>query len=221
MRLTSWQGVFIVLSMIGVVMLLAVLFGLPETLPIQSRSKGGIKNTLATVRNLVTDRVFMGYAFSQGLVVAAMFAYISGSPFVLQDIYGVSPQMFSLLFAIHGLGIIIASQVTGRLAGRIDETKLLVGAGLFAILPPLFVVVSSVGIVTTAGFSLAMQIKESQQGRWRHPVLYAPHTAAKFNVQVSCLQALLVHFLFGRGDKSAPFHFFHPLVGYRWEPHYK
>ncbi|MCG6183480.1 MFS transporter, partial [Anoxybacillus sp. LAT_26] len=80
---------------------------------------------------------------------------------VLQNIYGVTPQMFSLVFAMNGLGIIIAGQVTGRLAGRVSESRLLVtglglaslgglsllvvfivGAGLPAVLPPLFLVVS-------------------------------------------------------------------------------
>jgi DHA1 family bicyclomycin/chloramphenicol resistance-like MFS transporter len=117
----------------------------------------------------------MGYAISQALVAAAMFAYIAGSPFVLQNIYGVSPQLFSLFFAINGIGIIIAGQLTGRLAGRVEERKLfLIGliiaslsgvallvmialsAGLAAILVPLFFVVSSVGIVSTTGFTLAM-----------------------------------------------------------------
>jgi DHA1 family bicyclomycin/chloramphenicol resistance-like MFS transporter len=183
LRVIAWPGVFIVLGMIGILMLLAVLFGLPETLPSQNRSAGGIKNTLSTFRGLVGDRVFMGYALAQGLVVAAMFAYISGSPFVLQNIYGVSPQMFSLFFAINGLGIIIATQITGRLVGRVSETKLfisglglaflggitllvmiLIGARLSAVLPPLFVVVSSVGIVTTTGFSLAMQNQGKSAG---------------------------------------------------------
>jgi DHA1 family bicyclomycin/chloramphenicol resistance-like MFS transporter len=183
LRVTSWPGVFVILSILGVVMLLAVLFGLPETLPVQGRSNGGIKNTLATFRSLISDRVFMGYALSQGLVTAAMFAYISGSPFVIQHIFGASPQMFSLFFAINGLGIIIATQITGRLAGKINETKLfvsglglaslgsiillvmiLVGAGLYAILPPLFVVVSSVGIVSTTAFSLAMQNQGQSAG---------------------------------------------------------
>jgi DHA1 family bicyclomycin/chloramphenicol resistance-like MFS transporter len=112
-----------------------------------------------------------------------MFAYISGSPFVVQNIYGASPQMFSLIFAINGLGIMIASQVTGKLAGRIRESKLLVfGLGmswmgafilfifllfrldLIFILLPLFFVVSSVGMVNTAGFSLAMQKQGKSAG---------------------------------------------------------
>ena len=183
LRIVPWQGVFMVLSVIGLVMFLVVLFGLPETLPNDSRSLGGIKNTLTTFQKLFFDRSFIGYALSQGLVFAAMFAYISGSPFVLQNIYGASPQIFSLIFAINGIGIIISSQITGRLAGRISERKLfvaglciafigaitlltmlLLNAGLYAILLPLFFVVSSVGVVSTSGFSLAMQDQGKSAG---------------------------------------------------------
>ncbi|AFM40165.1 drug resistance transporter, Bcr/CflA subfamily [Desulfosporosinus acidiphilus SJ4] len=176
LEFTSWRGVFLVLTVVGIIMLLAVFFSLPETLPSEHRSEAGLMNILLTFRGLMGDRVFMGYALPQGLVMAAMFAYISGSPFVIQDIFGASPQLFSLFFAINGLGIIIAGQITGRLASRIAGTKLfstglilaalgglcllttiLLRAGLTAILIPLFLVVSSVGIVTTAGSSLAME----------------------------------------------------------------
>ncbi|MBP1934271.1 DHA1 family bicyclomycin/chloramphenicol resistance-like MFS transporter [Ammoniphilus resinae] len=183
LKFTSWQGVFLVLGFVGIVLLLTVLFGLKETLPKERRATGGVGQTLTTFRNLLKDRVFMGYAISQGLVFAAMFAYISGSSFVFQNVYGVTPQMYSLIFALNGLGIIIATQTTGRLAGRIGEAKLLVsglrlsafggivllvmiltGAPIAAVLPPLFIVVSSVGIVNTSGFSLAMQSQGKSAG---------------------------------------------------------
>ena len=93
LQFTSWRGVFLVLSLIGVVMLFAAVLGLKETHPPERRSKGGLMNTLRTFGGLLTDRMFMGYALTQGLVFAGMFAYISGSPFVLQDIFGVSPQI--------------------------------------------------------------------------------------------------------------------------------
>jgi MFS transporter, DHA1 family, multidrug resistance protein len=183
LRFLPWQGIFIVLGFIGFIMFFVVLFGLSETLPQNKRLRGGLKNSLITFRNLIFDRSFIGYAISQGLVTAAMFAYISGSPFVVQGIYGASAQMFSLIFAINGLGIMIASQTTGRLAGRIQESKLLIfglglslsgsiallilllfQANLWMILIPLFFVVSSVGIVNTAGFSLAMQKQGKNAG---------------------------------------------------------
>ena len=79
-------------------MALAVVFGLPESLPSHKRSQGGLRNTLVTLSKLVRHRTFVGYSFAQALVFAAMFGYISGSPFVLQEIFGVSPQTFSVIF---------------------------------------------------------------------------------------------------------------------------
>ncbi|GIP39378.1 Bcr/CflA family drug resistance efflux transporter [Paenibacillus sp. J31TS4] len=176
LKFTSWRGVFVVLCLIGIAMLIAVMAGLPETLAPGKRARGGLGQTLATFRELLGDRMFVGIALSQGLVTAGMFAYIAGSPFVLQVFYGVSEQTFSLIFALNGLGIIAAGQAAGRLAGRLGEEKLLacglgvawtggaglllagvLGAGLGVFLVPLFLVVSSVGIVSTAGTSLALQ----------------------------------------------------------------
>lgn len=183
LQVTSWRGIFVVLLAAGIFTLFAVCLGLPETLPASLRSKGGINNTLRAFGSLLGNRKFMGYALVQGFVFAAMFAYIAGSPFVLQNIFGVSPQMFSLFFGINSLGIIIAGQITGRLADRISETKLLIaglafafagsifllvmiltGGGLYTILLPLFFVVSSIGVVGTSTFSLAMQDQAKAAG---------------------------------------------------------
>ena len=183
LQFTSWRGVFIVLTGIGSLMMLTVFWGLKETLPPERRASGNLAHTSNTFRDLLQNRKFMGCALSQGFVTAAMFAYISGSPFVVQNIFEVSPQIFSLIFAINGLGIIIAGQVTGRMAGRIDENKLLVfgltmafgggmtllamifvGGGLFTILIPLFFVVSSVGVVGTSSFALAMEDQAKNAG---------------------------------------------------------
>lgn len=176
LRVTTWQGIFLVLFAAGVVFCLTILLRLPETLPKERRSKSGLKGTLLTFKVLLGNRKFMGYALSQGFVTAAMFAYISGSSFVLQNIFAVTPQVYSLIFAVNGLGIILTGQIAGRLAGKVSEAKLLfsglslctiggilllltilVGGGLIPILICLFAVVSSVGIVGATSFSLAMQ----------------------------------------------------------------
>lgn len=180
LRFVAWPAVFIILSVIGVVMFLAVAFTLTETLPKERRAEGGMLATVKTFHLLLKDRVFMGIALSQALISMSMFAYIAGSPFVLQNIYGATPQQFSFIFAANGIGIIIAAQVTGRLANRMEEKKLLLygimmsfsGALLllltillqgpiWLVLIALFFVVSSVGIVGTTAFSLAME----RQGR--------------------------------------------------------
>ncbi len=180
LRITNWHGIFIVLGVIGVLLIVAVLIGLPESLPAEKRLTGGVAKTFLVMAGLFKDRIFMGYSLSQGFVMAAMFGYIAGSPFVIQDLYQVSAQWFSIIFATNGLGIIIASQISARLSVRFGEKKtfisglllagisslvlfvfILINAQLIWILIPLFLVVSSVGIVTTIGSSLAMQ----EQGR--------------------------------------------------------
>lgn len=125
----------------------------------------------------------MGFALAQGLKMAGIFAYVSGTPFVYQGIYGASPQTFGFLFALNGIGIIIGSQTTGRLAGIVPERKILtfglgltlvsssvlltmtlIQAPLAAIVIPMFFVVSSLGLVNTASFSLAMEEQGHRAG---------------------------------------------------------
>jgi len=95
LKMVPWQGVFVVLSLVGLVMFFVVLFGLPETLEDDRKSAGGVRNTVSTFRKLIVDRSFIGYALAQGLVSAGMFAYISGSPFVVS--YQANPLHLCLL----------------------------------------------------------------------------------------------------------------------------
>src|SRR5438876_5569985 len=125
LRYTSWHSVFIVLAIIGTLLLLATATGLGETLPPDRRQSGGVRATITTFRQLLADRPYMGYALSCGLAFADMFAYISGFPFVLQDIYVISSQLFSVIFGTNALGLVIASQVNGRLVGRVPPVRLL------------------------------------------------------------------------------------------------
>jgi DHA1 family bicyclomycin/chloramphenicol resistance-like MFS transporter len=148
--ITSWHGVFITLALIGVVMLLASAFWLGETLPASRRQSGGLAATLGAFRELLLDRRFIGYALSSGFAFAACIVYISVSPFVLQNIYGVSPQIFGILFGANALGLVIMSQVSGRLVGRIAPQKLLAwGMAAIAIggIALLVVVLSGIGLV--------------------------------------------------------------------------
>jgi len=184
LRFTSWHGIFLTLALVAALLWLGAAVGLPETLPAERRSDGGLRGTLATFRALLADARFIGYALSGGLAFGAMFAYISGSPFVLQGIYHVSPQTFSLIFGINALGFVLASQVNGSLVGRIAPARLLVtglataatagivlllmvligGAGLVAILPPLFFLVSSIGLIVPNATALALSRRPNAAG---------------------------------------------------------
>ncbi|HEU5155941.1 MAG TPA: multidrug effflux MFS transporter [Streptosporangiaceae bacterium] len=175
LRVGPWPAVFVVLGCVGAALGLAVLFGLRETLPGERRGTGGPRGSLATFRTLLADWSFLGYALASGTSFAAMFTYISGSPFVLQDIYGLSPQGYSLVFGGNALGLVAAAQIGGRLAGRVRLTRLLAaglgmlvaggagllvavftGAGLAGVLPALFLIVAAQGLVGPNAMALAL-----------------------------------------------------------------
>ncbi len=176
LRFTDWRGIFVAFAVFGLLLLIASAIGLPETLPAERRQPAHFGNTLRTSGRLLTDRAFIGCALSSGLVFAAMFAYIAGSSFVLQgNDYGLSPQQFSLVFGVNAVGIVAAGQLNGRLLSRVSPGRLLAigitanatggvlllvaavsGAGLWSLLPPLFLVVASIGMVAPNATTLAM-----------------------------------------------------------------
>jgi MFS transporter, DHA1 family, multidrug resistance protein len=125
LRVTSWRGIFLILAAIGALLFVASALWLNETLATEQRHSGGFRTVLGTFGRLLHDRSFIPYALSFGLAFGAMFTYISGSPFVLEKIYGVSPQVFSLVFAINSASLVAATQVVHRVVERVGSPALL------------------------------------------------------------------------------------------------
>lgn len=170
LRFADWRGVFVVLTVVGAALTLLVWRALGETLPPERRHTGGVGSALRTMRGLLGDRVFAGYTLTGGFAFAALFSYISASPFVIQEIYGASPQAFSLLFGLNSVGLILVGQINGKLlVGRVSLDKvlavglavvtvaavalLLMSTGVFGkvgltpIAAALFVLMSAMGVV--------------------------------------------------------------------------
>ncbi|TDC83306.1 Bcr/CflA family efflux MFS transporter [Micromonospora sp. KC606] len=184
LTVASWRAVFVVLAALGAVLLLVVVFTLPESLPAGRRAPAHPRETLRTFRVLVTDWHYLRYVLAAALMFAAVFAYISGSSFVLQDGHGLTPQQFSLVFGVNGLGIVLLGQANGLLVGRVaDEHTLLrtslavatlgglgvlacaaFGLPLPALLACLFTAVCMLGIVLANATSLAMARHRSAAG---------------------------------------------------------
>ncbi|MCM3711927.1 Bcr/CflA family multidrug efflux MFS transporter [Sporosarcina luteola] len=173
---TDWKGIFITLSFIGLLLAIVVIWKMDESLSHDMRVPSNLNQTFKNFQSLLKNRSFMGYALAQGFIMAGIFAYVAGTPFVYQTIYGVSPQLFSVLFGMNGIGLIIGSQVVGRLTGIVSEQRflqtglfisvtsgaflliaVLVHGPLLSIVVPIFFFVASIGIIATSSFSLAME----------------------------------------------------------------
>jgi len=184
LRFTSWRGIFVVLTGIGIVLVASVVFGLRESLPRQKRSASGLRPTLRTMATLSRDPGFMGYAVTSALSFMAFFAYLAGSSFVYQDLYGASPVMFSVLFAINAIGMLIVSQANHRLLARFSTRQLLAAGlvggsvsgvavlvvtlvgdlGIVALAIPLFLMVASLGMVFPDSTALALSLHPEVAG---------------------------------------------------------
>jgi DHA1 family bicyclomycin/chloramphenicol resistance-like MFS transporter len=127
-RVMSWRGIFFVLAAIGA-LILAGAAAAPETLPPERRRAGGWRDIRSAARQLAADRAFAGRAAALGLAFGAMFTYISGSSFVLQDDYGLGPQAYSAVFAGISLGLVAAGRANASLVRRVGAHRLLI-AGL-------------------------------------------------------------------------------------------
>ncbi len=183
MSVTNWRGLFLTLSSIGLLLLLMTRLKVAESLKVENRSEGPLLRAWLQPLHVIQQRYFMGYCLTQGFMMAGMFAYIGASPFVLQQLYGMSPQAFSFCFAINGLGLILASQISSRLCPLFGEyailkAGLLLGftaslllvicsawqAPLPLILCALFFSISSNAIISTTASSLAMQSQGKRAG---------------------------------------------------------
>lgn len=120
----GWQSIFIVLLLFGAGCLLAVQRGLPETLPAGPHN-APLRGALGQYLRLLGEREFIGYSLSGGFAIAAMFAYISGSPFVFIELYGVPAHHYGWLFGANALGFILMAQVNAWLVRRISPARLL------------------------------------------------------------------------------------------------
>lgn len=175
LRFTSWRGIFVVLAGLGVVILVGAA-SLGETYPKQARHGGGLRATGRAFGTLVHDRSFVCLTLTIGLAASALFTYVSTSPFVIEDAYGRSAQLFSFVFASNACGIVVWSQVGARLVRRVGSGTLLrwgliqqCSAGtavlvltvamrppLFVLLIPLFFIVSAVGLIFPNATALAL-----------------------------------------------------------------
>ncbi len=114
----DWRGIFVVLALVGVSIALVAVLALPETLPRERRRPGGLLPVVRTYRALLRDRTFVALTFASSIVMAALFAYVSGAPFVYQDQFGLDQQQFAIVFSAGAFSMIGATQLNVRLLRR-------------------------------------------------------------------------------------------------------
>ena len=163
---TNWRGIFAILGAAGIVLIGVAFFGLKETLPVSRRRSLRPRATIRTYRSLLRDGPFVALILVGGSMMSAMFTYVSGSSFVLQDVYGLSERTFAIVFGLNACGIVCFTQLNPVLLKRFQPQQILGAAtalgasaaavlvlvslidigGLALLLPPLGLIIASCGL---------------------------------------------------------------------------
>jgi DHA1 family bicyclomycin/chloramphenicol resistance-like MFS transporter len=122
---TSWRLIFVVLIAIAAAVWVMVARLLPETLPASGRVKPRPLDILLTYRRLLADRRFLAPIVIAACAQAVLFIFIAGSPFVFVTLHGITPAVFGILFALHAICLIGASQFNAPLLRRFGAARLI------------------------------------------------------------------------------------------------
>lgn len=126
----GWRGTFAAILLWGVVSLIVVWRQLPETLPAERRGTLSMGRAFAVYGSLLVDPVAMGLVLAGGMSFAAMFAYITASPFYFIALKGFSPGAYGMLFAANAVGIFATNYLNSRFVRRVGPAAMAgIGSG--------------------------------------------------------------------------------------------
>ena len=185
--LGGWRGVFWLLAVLSAVTAVGVWAFIPETLQREARSSGGVLSTLADMRLVATHRPFVARVSVFVFTFGVLFGYISASPFVYQDMVGLSPTAYSVAFTVNALGILVSNVAGARLVGRFAPEKILLTGvvgmvaaigylavvvalspagtlGLAPVTPGFILLTLSIGVILPNAAALSMQATQGRSG---------------------------------------------------------
>ncbi len=118
LRFFDWHSIFWFLAAFGTLNLLLTKFFFFETLTEENRNARPAKEVLSQYWDLIKDPTFNYPAIGGGLLMGAMFVYISSASELIMDTYGVSATHFGWLFGMNAAGFVGLTQLNQWLTNR-------------------------------------------------------------------------------------------------------
>jgi MFS transporter, DHA1 family, multidrug resistance protein len=141
---SGWRVIFLVLAGFGVLCLLMVGVGLPESLPRARRNPNALNHLTGTYGQLLRDPRFTAYALPGSFIGAGFTVYLAGAALVFIEVYGIAPQNFGWIFGLNAVGLVAMSQLNAWLLKRFSSDVILNRAIFFLMLASLLLVVLAV-----------------------------------------------------------------------------
>lgn len=182
LTISTWRSIFVILTIITIIVIIGVLMKMPST----DQSERKILNYGRIFKDfgqLLKKPSFVIPMLLQGLTYVMLFSYSAASPFITQKIYRLSPQQFSMILAVNGIGLILVSQIVALLVEKLSRYTLLIYLTLIQIIGVVLIIltltmhwpiwmliiafflnISPVTSIGPLGFALAMEERTGGSG---------------------------------------------------------
>lgn len=184
LRFFAWPAVFQFQGLFGLALLGLMSRQLQESLPVEGRQPAGVWRSLKVYGLLLRDSQFITMSLCGGLAMSGLFAYLTGSPRVFIEVFGLSPQWYGPIFGLNAVIMVIASQTNSRLLRRRTPSFLLQRAlwvwvvlavgvlvlaamgqlGFPVVLSTVFMLMAGLGFISPNGTALALAFQGQRLG---------------------------------------------------------
>lgn len=180
----GWRAIFWAVTLFGLTLGLSVLFGLKESRTAEVAARARSESPLGAYLAVLGNRRILGYMLTSGLNFSCMFAWIAVAPYLVIGFYKVPALYFGWIFGANAAGFMIAAQINRRLlktygsddilpygacgavlAAAVLLIDVLTGFGrALGIFLPLFLVISSLGFVSTNAMAGGLAVDPARAG---------------------------------------------------------
>ena len=182
LTISTWRSIFVILTIITTIVIIGVLMKMPSTNH-ADRTTLNYGRIFKDFGQLLKKPSFVIPMLLQGLTYVMLFSYSAASPFITQKIYSLSPQQFSMILAVNGIGLILVSQIVALLVEKLSRYTLLIYLTLIQIIGVVLIIltltmhwpiwmliiafflnISPVTSIGPLGFALAMEERTGGSG---------------------------------------------------------
>lgn len=178
LEFVDWRGIFVILTLIGVVLVFVANF-FQESLKEENRKTTSLVATYTDLFKILKKKQFMSVVLIQTFAMGSLFGYISSSTFIIQVGFGLSALMYSLIFALNGLGIVLGTRIAIRheskislkngvtimfFAGSLLLLALALNFGIILVEVGFFMLMAGFGMIAPSVSSIAMSKERANAG---------------------------------------------------------
>jgi len=141
LTISTWRSIFIILTIITLIVIIGVFMKMPPSTKAEQTTLN-YSRIFKDFGTLLKKPSFVIPMLLQGLTYVMLFSYASAAPFITQKVYNLTPQQFSVILAVNGIGLILVSQIVALLVEKLSRYTLLIYLTVIQIIGVILIIIT-------------------------------------------------------------------------------